>query len=383
MRTTIAHTYLFDLQLPEGGIDALLDTTDSLWYCLERYCRERNLVSLQLLSVAAETGITTKIVRTRSGLPWAFIPNRPWWKAKEFARLLPNLAIVQINHISLGNILSVIIGRLAGAKVILAFLNDYDFSQYTVPLWILKIAVDRFADCILTTTELNRRRLAGAMSAPIVILNHGVDTNLFKPLVSVKPGNGQLQVVYIGRITPDKNIEDIVRGVKLAKHKSKINVTFVGQLYGTSNAYLNELRRTLREAGITHEFPGYLTHPELPNMLADKDVFVNMRKQEGFGKVFIEAMACGKPVIGRRGSAGPEEIIQDGENGFLVEGPEELARRLDYLVEDVTARQRLGQQARRDVEGKYSFGTIYGEFCRIYDRLLYRNIRETAAERSI
>jgi len=373
MRTTIAHTYLLDLQLPDGGIDALVDTTDSLWYCLARYCREHHLLPLQMLTVAAGTGITSRVVCERSGLRWVFIPNRPWWKLKELLRLLPHVAMLQVHQISFGNLLTVVAGKLTGAKVILAFLNDYGLDQYRVPTWLLKFVVHRFTDRVLTTTDLNRRRLAGALPGSFVILNHGVDTSLFHPPASMETDNGRLHVLYIGRITADKNVEDIVAGIARTKNKSRITAAFVGHQYGTSDAYVNTLRHSLTEAGITFEFPGYISHSCLPDYLAEKDVFVNMRKQEGFGKVFIEAMACGKPVIGRTGSAGPEEIIHNDENGYLVEGPDELAARLDYLVENPATRLRLGQNARRDVERKYSFETIYREFCRIYDDLLHLN----------
>jgi glycosyltransferase involved in cell wall biosynthesis len=97
-----------------------------------------------------------------------------------------------------------------------------------------------------------------------------------------------------------------------------------------------------------------------------------MRKQEGFGKVFIEAMGCGKPIIGRKGSAGAEELIREKYNGFLVQNAEELARVLDRLFEDRALLGQLGKNARACVEELYSYERVYEIFSQVYSELVLR-----------
>ena len=69
---------------------------------------------------------------------------------------------------------------------------------------------------------------------------------------------------------------------------------------------------------------------------------------EGFGITFLEAGACGKPVIGGR-SGGVVDAVEDGRSGFLVdpEDPEALANRLESLASDPALRARMGAEGLR------------------------------------
>jgi phosphatidylinositol alpha-1,6-mannosyltransferase len=83
-------------------------------------------------------------------------------------------------------------------------------------------------------------------------------------------------------------------------------------------------------------------------------------KGEGFGIVFLEAMAFGKPVIGPNYGA-PAELIRDGENGLLVD-PDSVTSVAGALVELLTNPEKgreLGKAGRESVRTVYS----YGSFC--------------------
>ncbi len=93
--------------------------------------------------------------------------------------------------------------------------------------------------------------------------------------------------------------------------------------------------------------------------------------EEGFGMVVIEAMACGVPVIATR-CGGPEEIISEGQDGFLVDldDAREFAQRLGTICADHQFNARLGEAARRAVESRYSAQTAFRPFLEAYERLL-------------
>jgi glycosyltransferase involved in cell wall biosynthesis len=84
---------------------------------------------------------------------------------------------------------------------------------------------------------------------------------------------------------------------------------------------------------------------------------VSKPKGEGFGIVFLEAMAFGKPVIGPTYGA-PAEIIRDNENGLLVdpEDPKSVANALVKLLDDPGAAREMGQAGRKNVLAHYSYG---------------------------
>ncbi|MFN2633941.1 MAG: glycosyltransferase, partial [Thermoanaerobaculia bacterium] len=73
-------------------------------------------------------------------------------------------------------------------------------------------------------------------------------------------------------------------------------------------------------------------------------------RQEGFGIVFLEAMAASLPIVAARAAAVPELVV-DGESGILVPpgDPEALAAALGRLLRDPAERRRLGDRGRRRV----------------------------------
>jgi glycosyltransferase involved in cell wall biosynthesis len=84
---------------------------------------------------------------------------------------------------------------------------------------------------------------------------------------------------------------------------------------------------------------------------------------EPFGFSVVEAMACGTPVIATRRGSMPE-IIRDGENGFLVDGPEEAAAAVD-------ASSALDRAAvRASVEGRFDVERMVDDYIALYRRVV-------------
>jgi glycosyltransferase involved in cell wall biosynthesis len=98
-------------------------------------------------------------------------------------------------------------------------------------------------------------------------------------------------------------------------------------------------------------FLGTISRQDLVDRYRRAAIFCLPSRQEGFGIVFLEAMACGKPVVAARVAAVPETVI-DGETGLLVEpdDPEGLARGLGSLLSDPVRRDVMGRAGRRRAE---------------------------------
>ncbi len=99
--------------------------------------------------------------------------------------------------------------------------------------------------------------------------------------------------------------------------------------------------------------------------------FVLSSDEEGFGMVLIEAMACGVPAVSTR-SGGPDGIIEDGRDGFLVPLNEAglLAQRMESLCFDEQLNMRMGKLARAKVLDQYDLPVAGGRFIDIYDEIL-------------
>lgn len=110
---------------------------------------------------------------------------------------------------------------------------------------------------------------------------------------------------------------------------------------------------------------------DMPKVYAGCDVMALPSLHEPFGLVFTEAMACGKPVIGSN-SGGVPEIINSGTNGMLVEEKNavELFKALERILTDPIFAMKLGMNARKTVEEKFSTDKMCKGIMDVYGELL-------------
>ncbi len=167
------------------------------------------------------------------------------------------------------------------------------------------------------------------------------------------------QLAWVGRIAPEKGLEDAVAAASLTGIPLKI--------WGIMQdpAYWQHIWHTYPNAPIHYE--GFLPTRQLQRELGQSlALLMTPRWVEAFGNVAIEALACGVPVIAyRRG--GPEEIVQSGKTGWLVEPDSVMG-----LVAAIAQLDQIDRWAcRQQAEAEYSlealgdrleqwFGTILG-----------------------
>ncbi len=110
---------------------------------------------------------------------------------------------------------------------------------------------------------------------------------------------------------------------------------------------------------------------ELSELYRHAQTFALASDEEGFGIVVIEAMACGIPVVSTR-SGGPDGIITDGKEGFLVDRDDvgALAARLRLLAEDTASNLAMGRCGLSTVEARYTMRAATDAYLAVYDRLL-------------
>ncbi len=149
-------------------------------------------------------------------------------------------------------------------------------------------------------------------------------------------------LAWVGRIAPEKGLEDAVEAVQQVGIELKI--------WGViqDEAYWNHIRSSYPNARI--EYCGFLSTQDLQEALGEsRALLMTPHWIEAFGNVAIEALACGVPVIAyRRG--GPAEIVQDGKTGWLVE-PDSISG----LVEAISKLEQIDRAScRRHAEREYS-----------------------------
>lgn len=154
----------------------------------------------------------------------------------------------------------------------------------------------------------------------------------------------------------------------LLKSFPDVQLVTVGE--GSDLPRMQSLARKSGVSGHVHFLP-FIAHDELPNVYDHCDVFAMPSRGEGFGLVFIEAMARGKPVIGGA-DGGTPEIIEDGINGYLVRygDVEQLADRLQHLLSNDSLARQMGAQAFAKVRREFTFERFLSQLSLILNELL-------------
>jgi glycosyltransferase involved in cell wall biosynthesis len=121
-------------------------------------------------------------------------------------------------------------------------------------------------------------------------------------------------------------------------------------------------------------FKGLVLHDEMPRLIGTTSICVLPSLKEGMPYALLEAMACGKPVIGSN-IHGINDVISHGDNGILVppRNPEALADAILTLMADRDLRRKLGHNARQLMVEKYSWAEISARIEGIYREAMARS----------
>jgi len=175
--------------------------------------------------------------------------------------------------------------------------------------------------CTMVSTHSLKQELEQRGFSNLEVIPLGVDTHLFKPDPSQKAPMGMKKpvFVYLGRVAPEKNIEAFLDcdlpGSKLVIGEGPI---------------LGELRKKYRGKAT---FAGFKPGKELVDLLTGCDVFVFPSKTDTLSLAIMEALACGLPVAAYN-VQGPNNIIENGKDGFLGEDLESNAKKCLSLNRD-------------------------------------------------
>ena len=117
--------------------------------------------------------------------------------------------------------------------------------------------------------------------------------------------------------------------------------------------------------------PGFRT--EVLGCLKGFDLFVMSSVTEGLGTSILDAMACGKPVVGTT-AGGIPEVVSDGETGLLVppRDPEAMAASIIRLLSDRSLRERMGAAGLARVHERFSAETMVKNTLAVYERIARR-----------
>ncbi len=204
----------------------------------------------------------------------------------------------------------------------------------------------RLADAVFSSSRCSADWCAkehGIDATRIPIWHSGVDVELFSPRQVAK--SGRPTIVFAGKLARNKGVHLLVEAAcRLAKEFPALQLRLLGK---GEEKVVTELRTIAAGSPGLLEFAGFIDRSALPEELSKAGVFAAPSEYEGGpGFVYLEAMACGLPVIACAGS-GASEVIRDGETGLLVppRNVDALTAALRGLLSDSKRREEMGRRA--------------------------------------
>jgi len=252
--------------------------------------------------------------------------------------------------------------KLTGAKMIVV--------GYGIDVWeplppIRRLALQA-ADAVLVISSYTAQRIVQIQqvtASKVHLLPLAIEPAFWKaaqePFDGILPsgfpqGRVLLSVTRLAASAGYKGVDTVIRVLpQIAAQVTDVQYAVVGD--GDDRPRLERLSHAVGTADRVH-FLGQVKSPELMSCYRNCEAFVLPSKGEGFGLVFLEAMAFGKPVVaGAHG--GTLDIVQNGVTGFLVQHGdiERLAWALECLLMDDRLRQEMGQRAQKHVRSNYLY----------------------------
>ncbi|MBN2097717.1 MAG: lipopolysaccharide heptosyltransferase II [Candidatus Omnitrophica bacterium] len=230
---------------------------------------------------------------------------------------------------------------------------------------------------IVSSSAISRHMIEDFSVPPerISFIARGVDLNKFKFLQRTENREHRTDafvIGVIGRLTPIKGHKYFLQALaKVIRSVPNVKALIVGDISPGKEKYKDELLILTRRLSLDRyvEFTGRQNN--IPQVLARLNALVLPTiTQEAFGRVLIEAAACGVPVIATR-VGGVTDIITDGENGVLVEpkDPQALAQAIIKLFKQPNLAQQLVAAGRKNVEEKFSLEQMAVHTIKVYEQV--------------
>jgi glycosyltransferase involved in cell wall biosynthesis len=199
----------------------------------------------------------------------------------------------------------------------------------------------RRARAVICVSETVAEAVRGAGVANVVVIPNGV-----RIPEAVGPPAEPPEVLYVGRLSPEKNVDTLVEAL------GDLNLVVAGD---------GPLRALVPQA------LGAVPHAEVERLLERSSVLVAPCEREGFGLAAAEAMAFGRPVVAAAGG-GLLELVDDGETGLLVEPRDAgaLRRAVLRLLSDPELRASLGREARDRARRRLGWDTVTERTLEVY-----------------
>ncbi len=243
--------------------------------------------------------------------------------------------------------------------------------RYDLGVHLSTRIIDRLSACVAVNSDAVKQYYAQYIcKAPLYIVHYSVELPVSGE-ASPRPSWGQLPIklALVGRIHEGKGQLEAVSALSLLKSEG-----FVAELAlagGADAEYLSSIRALAHRLGVEDSIQilGHLDNPA--HVMATSDIVLLCSRCEAFGRVTVEALKLGVPVIGSDSGATPE-IIRNNFNGLLYKAgdPADLAAKIKYLILNPKEAERMALNARHWARQTFTSERYAAEFIQVIKKVL-------------
>ena len=238
---------------------------------------------------------------------------------------------------------------------------DY-FKKYHLSRLILR----NVANLYISITRQMKKELVwlGIPEDKIGYLPNSVNIQRFHPQEEKKDD----MLLFVGRITFGKGLHVLLESLRHLKNP--IQLVIVGPMdsnRGYSRGILKSIEKENKKGRHKIMYLGALDTKDIIKYYQTASIFVSPTFREAFGLANLEALSCETPVV-TTNVGGTPEVVHHRENGILVppNDPIELAKAIDYLLDNKDVRIKFGHEGRKTVIDSFSSKVIVEKLCKIY-----------------
>lgn len=278
-------------------------------------------------------------------------------------------------------LIGVLISKLTGINHVFHIreFSENKSRKYRLPIkYVNKLIDENSKKIIVISKALYNHNVKNFSNGKIELIYDGIDTskcyeidiNKYNDSINKNDEYKVIKILITGSITENKGQEDAIRALDILVKQGYKNIKFI--LAGNKNTdYYNKLINIINENNLTDyvEFLGFVG--EIEKIRADVDIELNCSRSEGFGRVTVEAMLSGVPIIGANNTA-TSELIKDGFNGLLYEegNIKQLSEKIINLINNSNERYKIIKNAREYVLSNFSNKKNADEIYTIYKNML-------------
>jgi len=213
----------------------------------------------------------------------------------------------------------------------------------------------------------------GVEQSKRVVIPSAVDITKFSPNIDCSEIKGKLGanqlILCASRLLPWKGIDTAIEIMpSILREFNNVRLVIAGDGPEKSRL-LNMAKKISMEKSVI--FLGAVSRSDMPLLFNAADIFLLPSKFESCPNALLEAMSCETPSIATD-IKGVDEIIQNGENGYLIElnNTNSLSKKVSLLLSDKNERKRIGRNARKTVQERYSFNKITNQVLNTYNSIV-------------